>query len=38
VNPGIIERYPFRDIPKILHLPFPESINKVLQERLTHGS
>jgi hypothetical protein len=32
-----IERYPFRSIPKILHLPFLEDIKQILIERLKNG-
>jgi hypothetical protein len=35
---GFVTRYPFRDIPKILHLPFGSQVKKLLRERLQNGN
>ena len=35
---SFIRYYPFRQIPKILHLPFREIIKTLIQERLSHGT
>jgi hypothetical protein len=37
VDQNLIEQYPFRSIPKILHLPFQEDKKKILLERLQNG-
>jgi hypothetical protein len=34
VDPVFIEKYSFRDLPKILHLPFAEKIKQILLQRL----
>jgi hypothetical protein len=36
-DPSFIEQYPFKDLPKILHLPFLESRKQILIERLKNG-
>jgi hypothetical protein len=37
VDSTFIKQYPFRDIPKILHLPFGDSIRRLVLERLQNG-
>jgi hypothetical protein len=37
VDQVFIERYPFRDLPKILHLPFLEDIKQPIRYRLQIG-
>jgi hypothetical protein len=37
VDTRFIKQYPFRDLPKILHLPFQEDKKQVLLERLQSG-
>jgi hypothetical protein len=37
VDSMFIEQYPFRDIPKILHLPFGDSIRRLILERIQNG-
>jgi hypothetical protein len=37
VDPSFIERYPFKGLPKILHLPFLGDIKKLIIERLQSG-
>lgn len=34
---GFIRRYPFRELPKIAHLPFESRIKQIIFERLAHG-
>jgi hypothetical protein len=34
VDKSFIQNYPFKDIPKILHLPFENDLKQILRERL----
>ena len=37
VDQRLLDQYPFRSIPKILHLPFQEDMKQLIMERLQNG-
>jgi hypothetical protein len=37
VDSCLIKRHPFKDLPKILHLPFDEDLKQIITDRLRNG-